>query len=519
MAVQVLFGVGDRERAVALRAQTGELAGVEVIAVEATSADVISRVGASPIPDVILVDSELGPFPALDLVRQLSLRRPQMAVVLIAEDISADTYGRAMAAGARGVLSRQPTVVELQNRINEAAEWTWAMREHLSGGTGLVDGQLGMIAAVCGAKGGTGATTLAVQMAVACVEAGRTVCLVDMDLQTGDLPSYLDVTHRRSIVDMAAAAGGLDGTILAEALFVHPAGPHVLLAPPNGEQAEDLPARASRQILGGLKSRYDVVIVDCGAYLTDGNAMAIELADKVIITATPDLPALRGAKRLVKLWGRLQLRREEDLAVLLVRHDKRNEIQPEFARKALGVAMLKTTLPAAFRGLEEAANTGSPKAVASEPYRKAVQNVAKEAGLIPLDLAGKQAAEPASADRGSQLVQFAGITPLLLLVLLIVYQALLVGLTTMYASHAANEGSRAVAVLGYTTPGAKEEVRQRAVARITGGWADRDTFRLSVSGGYVKVSIRTPSVLPWWNTPFDVNAQSRITREGGGLLG
>jgi pilus assembly protein CpaE len=538
VSIRVLLGIADKDLVMTIGGLTRELTKVEVIGVEPTSADVISAVAGGPLPDVVFVHENLGPFPALDLVRELAMRRPQMAVVLIAKEMSAETFGAAMTAGARGVITGQPALAELENRIDEAAEWAHTMRRHFDPAyADPMIGGLGMIVAFSGAKGGTGTTTLAVQLAQVTATAGRNVCLVDMDLQKGDLSSYLDVSHRRSIVDMVAAAGDLDGAILAEALYLHPDGPHVLLAPPEGEKGDDLPAGAARQIRGALRSRYDLVIVDCGAHLSAGSAMAVELADRVLIAATPDLPSLRGAKRLARMWGRLQLRRAEDVSVVLVRHNKRNEIQPDFARKVLGLSLLRTTVPAAFRVLEEAANTGSPKAATHPAYRKAIAELAKETGVLtdepqrPDPSAKKEPKkdarkgdkkEPkkrtkegaAARDKGAALTEFAAIVPLIGLLLLIVWQSVLVGLTSTYASHAANEAARAVAVLGYDTPAARAEVRRRTVARVDHGWGHPRRLRVAVDGGYVRVTIATPAVLPAWRTPFGVSARSKIVYEG-----
>src|SRR5207247_1170167 len=124
-----------------------------------------------------------------------------------------------MAAGARGVISREPTLAELQGRVETAAEWARTVRRHLDGGqsAGPPPGTPGTMLALCGAKGGTGTTTLAVHLAVTIAATRQSVCLVDLDLQKGDISSYLDVQHRRSIGDLIAAADELDGTVLAEA--------------------------------------------------------------------------------------------------------------------------------------------------------------------------------------------------------------------------------------------------------------------------------------------------------------
>ncbi|MFC0037865.1 AAA family ATPase [Actinomadura rayongensis] len=511
MTRRIILGIGDRTVASGLGGQFQELPDIEIVSVEATSGEVIGAVGAAPDVDVVLVDEDIGPLPALDLIRELVVRHPQLAVILVAREATADIFAAAMGSGARGVITDEPTLSELQSRVEQAAEWSATMRRHFQGSQDApASGRLGTLLTLCGAKGGTGTTTLAIHLAIALAASGRTVCLVDLDLQTGDIPGYLDVQHRHNVADLAAAVDGLDGAVVAEALFVHPAGPHLLLAPPHGEDSEEISARAIRQILTALRTRYDLVIVDSGSQVTDANAMAVELADQVIITATPDVPSMRGAKRMTQLWTRLQIRREEDVLVLLTRQDRRNEIQPDLARKMVGAPLMKATIPASFRALEEAANTGSPTLVKNNDFRRAIGRVAAEAGLLDAPAAGTA---PRRGDQGAALVEFSAIIPLIGAIILLVWQTVLVGLTSMYSSHAANEAARAVAVLGYDEPGSRAQVRDRAAARISGPWKDEKHLHIEVVDGYVRVTIDTPAVLPGLRTPFGITTSAKVVDE------
>lgn len=525
MTIHVLLGVEDRDLATSLTGQFREIPDIRLVAVETTSNHLSGTVATTPNLDVVLVHQGLGPLPALDLIRDLVIRQPQLAVILIADDATAETLAAAMAAGARGVISNEPTLSELQNRVQQASEWSRSMRRHFTAAE--IPGRPGRMArliTLTGAKGGVGTTTLAIHLAIAVASAGRTVCLVDMDLQNGDIPGYLDVQHRHSLADLAAAAGDLDGAVVAEALFVHPSGPHVLLAPANGEDAEEIPARAVRQILTVIRSRYDVVIVDGGTHLADANATAVELADEAVIVTTPDVPALRSARRLAQMYARLAIRKEDEVSVLLTRQDRRNEIQPELAKKMVGSPLRGVTVPAVFRALEEAANTGSPGAVKNADFRKAIGRAAMDLGL--LDTGAGQGAgaavPPDTGDRGEAAIGFAGVFPLILLVLVLVWQIVLVGLTSTYSSHAANEAARAVAVIGYDerdTPEARanrEEVRRRAVARIKGRWKDRDHLTIDVVDGYAVVTIDTPVLLPGLRSSWGIQTRSKIVYEGEG---
>ncbi|MBW8484950.1 AAA family ATPase [Actinomadura parmotrematis] len=517
MPLQVLLGVADPALATTLRGQFRELPDIEVVATESTSEHVAGTVATSPGLDVVLVHEGLGPLPALDLVRDLVSRYPQLAVVLIADGADADTFAAAMAAGARGAVTGDPTLAELQSRVEQAAEWSRAMRRHFDAGEPAANnGRLATLVTLCGAKGGVGTTTAAVHLAIAVAKAGRRVCLVDMDLQNGDLPAFLDVQHRHSIADLAAAAGGeLAGAVVAEALFVHPEGPHLLLAPARGEDAEEISSRAVRQIMSVLRSRYDVVIVDGGTHLADAGAVAVELADTVVVVATPDVPALRSARRLTQMFSRLGIRKEEDVSVLLTKHDRRNEIQPDLARRMVGSPLLGVTVPAAFRALEEAANLGSPAAVKNADFRKSVARLALDLGVARApDEAGRGLGGKRARDGGAVSFEFAALFPFIVLLMLLVWQIVLVGLTSTYASHAANEGARAAAVLGYDTPKARQEVRARAVARLHGKWKDAGHLRFAVTGDYAVVTIDTPVLLPGLRSTWGITARARIVREG-----
>lgn len=516
MAVQILLGIEDGDLAGMLNGQFRELPDMKVLGVETTSNHVADTVSTTPQLDVVLVHQSLGPLPALDLIRDLVIRHPQLGVILIADEANAETFAAAMAAGARGVISTEPTLSELQSRVRQAAEWSHRMRRHVSGAEPAAGGgQLGTLVTLCGAKGGVGTTTLAIHLAVAVANTDRKVCLVEMDLQNGNISGYLDIKHRHSVADLAAAAGDLDGTVVAEALFVHRLGPHVLLAPERGEDSEDISARAVRQILTVIRSRYDVVIVDGGTHVSDANAMAVELADHVVIVATPDVPALRAAKRLAKMFTRLAIRKEEDATVLLTKQDRRNEIQPELARKMVASPVRSVTIPAVFRALEEAANTGSPEAAKHSDFRKAIGKLA-----VDLGIAGAPAAK-AAKDKGEAAVGFAGVFPFIVLIGLLVWQVVLVGLTSMYASLAANEAARAVSVIGYDTSNTpegranREEVRRRTTERIGfDALKDRKHLHINVDDGYAVVTMDTPVVFPALQTDWGIAARAKVVDEG-----
>lgn len=534
MTYRVVLAVSDNELATSLHARFQEMADYAVVGTEATPVDLFASVSADPDVDAALIHDGIGSQSVMETTRDLIQRQPHLAVIWLSSNTGHEILAEAMEAGARGVLSEDASVEELTSRIATAAEWSRTMRRRMdSPGDSPLGGQRGTVVSIVGSKGGTGTSTLAVHLAMATVAARRSVCLVDLDLQTGDIPTYLDVTHRRSIVDLVEVADNIDATILADTIYVHPTGIHVLLAPDEGERSEDVNARVIRQILGTLRARYEVIILDCGTYMSDATAMAVEAADKVIITATPDLPSLRAAKRLAKMWVRLQVRKEDELQLVLVKQNRRNEIQPDFAAKISGLTLTKATVPASFRSLETAVNTGAPSDVDDAEFRRSIGQIAMELGIVLPSGArasrGYGRRRP-KGDQGSLYVEFMAIFPLVLFVGLIVWQLVLFGLTQMYASHAANEAARNAAVLGESPKycpqpkkpkvicSAWQTIRDRSLERISGPWADKKTFYLRLSGTnhYAVTGVRMPVIIPGWSSPWQINERAKIVHEPGG---
>ncbi|MDX6764897.1 AAA family ATPase, partial [Streptomyces sp. F8] len=190
----------------------------------------------------------------------------------------------------------------------------------------------GRVVTVTGAKGGVGTTFTAVQFALAAAASGRRTALVDLDLQAGDVGSYLDVQFRRSIADLAGIQD-ISPRVLQDAVYEDRTGLALLLAPADGERGEEVDDRAARHIVGALRSRYELVVVDCGTQVTGANAAAVETADVAVLVTTPDVIAVRAAKRMVRLWERLQVRKAEDTAMVVNRWSKHTEIQPALIEK------------------------------------------------------------------------------------------------------------------------------------------------------------------------------------------
>ncbi|MEV8537735.1 AAA family ATPase [Streptomyces sp. NPDC051572] len=408
MPTRILPAVGDADAIRAITTLLSQLPDADPVAPVADSTqliDTLARLAAESVdelPEVVVVHERIGPVPALELVREVALRFPAVGVILVTTDASPGLFQAAMDSGARGLIALPLSYEELANRVQAVAAWSVGVRRHLGHGGDVFTGVGGTVVTVSGSKGGVGATLAAIQLALAAQVSGRTVALVDMDLQTGDIASYLDVQFRRSVVDLAAITD-ISPRVLADAVFRHDTGMALLLAPGEGERGEEVTDRAARQIVSALRSRYEVVVIDCGAQMSGASAAAVEMADTALLFTTPDVVAVRAAKRTVRMWDRLQIRKAEETTIVVNRYTRGTEIQPALIQRITGTTVAATAIPANFKELQGAVDAGRLHELDNKSVvKQALWGLAGELGLVKVpEAAQKGGRSRGGGDRGS----------------------------------------------------------------------------------------------------------------------
>src|SRR3954466_2935146 len=425
---------GGAARRAAAVAREAELEVVDIV----TELDDIHRALRRPDIDVVLLSDDLGGVPVLDVARDLASAFPEVGLILLAAEDSPGLLRAAMQAGFRDVVALPLALESFEASVRAASQRARTMRDRVTGEESAGASLGGQLIAVAGSKGGVGTTTVALHLGLAAARMapGRPVCLVDFDLQKGDFRSLLDTPHRRSVVDLVVVSNEISVRHLQETLYTHKDGFRLLLAPEQGEKAEDVDATVARNVLSAVKARHALTVVDIGAVATEATAIAAELASQVLVVTTPDVLALRGVRRMRDLWKRIGVREDEDVKVLLNRASRRREIQPDLARKVVGDTMVQTTVPADFNALEAAVNTGSPSRLEDNKLRGAFEALATELEIVPeVEPLGRRGEEPRGllarlgGERGQSTAEFMGLFPVIAIVFLALWQIALTGYT------------------------------------------------------------------------------------------
>jgi len=252
--------------------------------------------------DFNIVGIELGAnaAPALAMIKALAELTPGLAIFAASEDASVATMRAALHAGASDFLSLPLTLPDLHKALIRATQ--------TGIGAGAVRGATGDVITVCGARGGLGATTIAVNLAVrfaALAPAGA--ALVDLDLQRGDVAAFLNLTPMQSVSAIAAAKGDVDSILLATALTRHRSGVFVLPAPLQIEEADSITHETVSVAINLLRSQFRYTVVDTARTITSTTVAAFEQSHRILVLTDLSVPGVRAAGRIVQLLGRLNV--------------------------------------------------------------------------------------------------------------------------------------------------------------------------------------------------------------------
>ncbi len=194
----------------------------------------------------------------------------------------------------------------------------------------------GKLIAMFSCRGGAGSTTLAVNTAADLIRAGHKVCLVDLDLQLGDVFVALDLDSQTSLAALAREASTIDEAALLRRMARHDSGLYAISQTGNlddldAELVERLPA-----LFVKLCEHFDYVIVDGIRDFGDNALAALDMADQIAMVLTQDVAAVRRAARAVTLFRRLGYS-DSKLQIILNRTTRKAKVGSVDILRALGL--------------------------------------------------------------------------------------------------------------------------------------------------------------------------------------
>lgn len=248
---------------------------------------------ARPEEDLVVVSADIDWRVLLDTVERYRVSRPYVGFVVLRRRMDVASLTQAIRAGVREVVDADDAaaLVEACARSHEVSA-----RLATTGRSTRSAPSRGRLITVFSPKGGTGKTMLATNLAVAFAKQQFRTCLIDLDLQFGDVAIALRLEPTRTTSDALGLRDAIDEHALTSLLLPYRPNLSVLPGPTRPADAEFISADLVTTLLDGLLALHDVVIVDTPPAFNDTVLRALDLADVHILVTTPDLASLKSVR-------------------------------------------------------------------------------------------------------------------------------------------------------------------------------------------------------------------------------
>jgi len=269
-------------------------------------------------PDVIVMDINMPGMDGVQAAEIISQRLPTCPIIMMSVHGEVDQLKRAISAGAREFLVKPFSGDEFSASIRTVFERELTRRTQFEStlpavpSPGASDDGDHQVIAVFSPKGGAGRTTIATNLAVALHrDTGARVCLVDANLQFGDVGVLLNLNPKDRSIAEAVETGEPDGDIVDSVLVDHSTGIHVLLAPPSPEGADLVTPAYMRKIVEHLRFGHEFVVIDLPSGLSDLSLAVMDVADTILVLTALEITTIKNVRLFLEVTEQLEYARSK----------------------------------------------------------------------------------------------------------------------------------------------------------------------------------------------------------------
>ncbi len=293
----------DRDESSRLEARAAiAAAGLELAGESASSGSVAALAAYSVAPDALLVGMDSTPA-ALQSLTSAAAHLPGTPVVVYSRVVDLDAESLARKSGADAYMTLPLEAPSLRTTIDAAVD-TRAAAPAPALSEEATESTTGDVIAVYASKGGSGNTTLALNLAIGIKLAShQSVALLAAPGHQGDLPLMMELDARTSLGTLVDALGGDPATDVRGFMTRHGSGVEVLPASPGGLEGVTVAPHSFELAIDAVRRAYDYVIVDLGVMLDATTLAALRRASTVLHVVTPGMVSLSRAAQAERLMA------------------------------------------------------------------------------------------------------------------------------------------------------------------------------------------------------------------------
>jgi pilus assembly protein CpaE len=343
-------------------------------------------------PKLLLVDLSDSELPLSDMSALADVCEPGVTVIAMGERNDVGLFRELIAGGVSDYLVKPITPELIQNALGKAVDGTAQQSQ------ATIANKLGRLVAVVGARGGVGATTVAVNAAWHLSnEVKRRVALLDLDLQAGTTALYLDVDPSHGLREAIEDPNRID-SLFIERVATKVNDRLVILS---GEEPLDSPVAMDvagvQGLINELRQQFHYVVVDLPRAFSPATHYVLENASQVVVVTDLTLPAVRETARIMQLTTSNGARTGRIVVANKVGEYRAGLVtKEEFVRQT--TQAIDHEIPFEPKAAAEAVLNGTPVVQTNGVMATSLQDLADR-------LSGRPSAAPSSSNRLTKLLR------------------------------------------------------------------------------------------------------------------
>lgn len=276
---------------------------------------------------------------AMGLAERYRVTRPAVSMILVRAHSDSAVLTESLRAGIREVidgadLTTLPQAVQRAQTLAQAISNTTSMA--VPEARPVVPLPTGQIFTIFSTKGGVGKTTLTTNLGAALADRGKRVCIVDLDVHSGDVAIMLQLFPTRTLSELSSLRGAIDIEGARSLVTEHSPGLSVIAAPLGVDGRDQVVADDVTGLLQTLRCEFDVVLIDTSGTFDDYSLNALDVSDLIILVGTLDIPSLKNLKLATSTLELLNIDRKL-WRLVLNRADSRVGLSQDEFKQTLGL--------------------------------------------------------------------------------------------------------------------------------------------------------------------------------------
>lgn len=246
---------------------------------------------------IVVVDVSENFDKYVNCIKHLKSQNKEAFVIALSNRASADVIIKVLRSGAKDLVAKPVIKTEFLDIINDLIKDINSTETK----------DTCKIISTFSNKGGIGKTSIAVNLAVELAQMSKEkVALIDLNLQLGDVATFLDMTPAFAMDYIADNINNLDEEELLKAMTRYKnTSLYVIADPLNIDKSKDITAEQIKNILTALKKTFTYIVIDIGTNIDSKTITALDFSDLILLIAIVNLPAIRSTQRCMELFDKL----------------------------------------------------------------------------------------------------------------------------------------------------------------------------------------------------------------------